>query len=294
MQSITVLLSIASCVAISRTGDIPRWPKTSDLELQLNHMIRSPDGSYIYVSGLNKIYSLNATSLEKISEVTTGPINGIADVTKLLIYYSDDEDFKHIISCGNSRLLCVMRKFDNISVETMNLTSTTHKIKNVAGLTLAYVSEKYFFMACPHTKDVEGHVDEKLCSNPGIFLFKQDGLGFLSLFGNKWKFKSYEDVETVTERYISAFAIGKHRFFLSVQKQKYSGTVQSRIAQVCQGNHVEFSYVDMPLKCGDFTEIVDVDITDLQEDILIAAVFSNRDIEMSAVCTYTFSAAKQK
>lgn len=243
--------------------------------VKLNHLARSLDDKYLYITGTNRLYSLNATSFALLNERTTGPVGGVEDISHVLKYYSLEKS-EYVWSCGSLR--CDTRTPDTLSVlENIILSLHQHQVAFRTQLE----TKKYTYIGTPH-----GENENDLPFPPaGIYELGGDSVA---------KFKKTGHTDVLTQTFVAAFDISKHGFFFSVQENKNTDQSLSRVAQICRTGIHPIQYIDMPIKCGNFTVLKVVDWIAITGKKFILAAFVDEVIRSSAVCLFSLDDLKER
>ena len=300
MSSIVIALSVlvayvqfSSC----RQRPLAYWSRDARKNKQLINMAYFEELDQIYIGGINNVYHLEGRSLEVLNKDITGPFNDtINDVITVLHLNKTGSGTTFLSTCSSTQPYWVMRNISDVSIihEYMSqpiLSSNASVLTVVQPQTRPKRQIEFTFIACPHSDLPRASSDK--CREPGI-----KWLGFdthrKKQLEDEIQFDPYKDTTIVTEKYIASLALGHYRLFFSTQRDKDTGRIYSRVAQLCHNQHPELTYADMIIECGPYTVLTDVVIHELENDTLIITTFSDGLGHGSAICVFRYSDVKTR
>jgi len=281
LEHLPILICLNLVSVYGMLSNNVEWTPEDVQKVSLNHLVQSSNGTVLFVTGTNRIYSLNASTLHVITYTKTGPVGGEDDISRLLVYHETAgprTSSSYIWSCGS--ISCGGRDSNTLEIRNTLGRFIEHEI---TGFFVNVESSVHRYVGCPH----EEYNTKDLCSNPGIYDMDE----------NSWQFKSINQANVLTETFVAAFPITRHRFFFSVQKDKDTNRKLSRIAQVCRyADSTRKTYVDMPVKCGNFTVLKAVTKSPINggNDTLVTAVYFDEESMSSAICSFTLESIKER
>ena len=300
----TVLISISILavycqLCFCRLRPLAYWPSDSRSNIRLTHMAYLNDSDQLYIGATNNIYHLRGDSLKVLNRDTTGPFNETTnDEITILCLNKTGSDDTYLTTCSSTRPHCAKRNISDVSIIHDFLSPPILSTNATAFTTVTVKTEwgsrrkiDYTFVACPHSEIP--HPSSDLCHTPGLKWRAYDTHKG-GIIEKQIGFDSYGDTNTVTEKYIESFALRYFRIFFSIQRNRNTEKVHSRVAQLCHKRHPKSTYVDMIIGCGPYTRLTDVDIHELWNDTLIVTTFMDNLVSGSAVCVFRFSDIKWK
>ena len=321
MTKTMVLLIMLSFLQMYTCLHLPAavWTDEDVDNLRLTHMVYWPNTDTLFIGATNYLYHLEGKDLTYLNHVRSGPVvrddePKDNDVT-IIVLDTNAEGEIYITLCRSAIPHCVMRNASDLSGTPVSFRPA---VRTQGALALSLVKAErrpprnrihnihYTFYACPHSLSQSTHSDStsRMCYNPGLRWPNTDG-NYLT--DTQINFKQFSETDIVTEKYIASTAIEDFRIFFSIQRNKTNGRVHTKIAQVCQYKQTmrvggkrttTKTYVDMELRCGNYTVMTDVekilfDTGDYTGNHFVAT-FTNKERTSSGVCLYSYKEIKAK
>lgn len=267
------------------------WPEDGDYRIRINHLLYLPEKDQLYIGGANNIYQLQGESLTLLNTA----VDASNIVVLILNRTAAGEIF--VTSCSSKRPYCAKRNASDVSVVEDLIkpgVPTDDCVMLAAIKTEADTGKKadYTFIACPHAGHEYERAKEDCVICPGLNWRKSDQEYFDT---GRIKLKSSTDTNILTDKYIGSVVLEDFRIFFSIQRNKVTKRIQSRVAQICQKlTQTDKTYVDMVLNCGNYTILTDVEVFRIENQTIFVTSFFNQEERSSVVCIFTFAEIKSR
>ena len=289
------------------------WRDEEVENLRLSHMVYFPERDQLFIGATNYLYQLQGDGLTYLNHVRNGPVvsdgGAVDNNVTILVLNRTAEGEIYITLCRSAISYCVLSNASDITGREEHFRPA---VRTQGAVAVSVVKAErspsrnvdYTFYACPHSETQTEHIADPsapMCSNPGLRWPGSDGR-FLT--DTQIKFKSFSETDIVTEKYVGSTAIEDFRIFFSIQRQKKTERVQTKLAQVCQYRQSKSdggtayttanTYVDMELRCGNYTVMTDVEKFHADTDNVFIATFTDIEQTSSGICLYNYTEIKAK